>query len=75
MFRENICLSLDPFSNGKVKAVTNSSFTTIKNPYEITFDTSSDIRPAPDTNIGPLRFSFVKIADLVNKDNNALVGK
>lgn len=38
------------FSQGKLKVVTNKQYTTIKNNYELTFDTNSEIRPAQDNN-------------------------
>ncbi len=64
------------FSGGKVKMVANPQFNTMKNSYEVTFDVTSDIRPAvDDKEIGGVRYSFVKIAAIAGMDVNTTVGE
>jgi hypothetical protein len=62
------------FSQGKLKVVANKQYTTIKNNYELTFDTSSVIIPAQDSDdIKRESFNFVKISDLTGIEVNHLV--
>jgi replication factor A1 len=50
------------FSGGVLKIVQNRQYTTIKNQYEITFNQSSEIKPASDDSaIKTQSFNFVKL--------------
>lgn len=63
------------FSGGKLKVVTNTQYTSIKNNYEITFDTASVITPASeDDSIKKINLNFVKIAEIGNKEVNSVIG-
>ncbi|KAG1705844.1 hypothetical protein DVH05_002409 [Phytophthora capsici] len=54
------------FSGGKIK-MANRRFSSVDNDYEITFDTHSDISPAPeDGQISQMHYAFKKIADIEN---------
>ena len=62
------------FSGGKLKVVTNTNYTTIKNQYELTFDERSEIRPSiEDNSIQKTNYNFVKIADINNIDLNSII--
>lgn len=65
------------FSAGKLKIVANQQFSNIKNPYELSFDMHSEIRPAAED--GGIRsaaaFHFVRIADISTMETNKLVGE
>lgn len=65
------------FSGGKLKIVSNQQYSNIKNPYELTFDVHSEIRPAAED--GAIRstaaYHFVKIANIGNMETNKLVGE
>ena len=64
--------SVYTFSNGKLKVVTNKAFTSIKNNYEITFDTNSDIRPCPeDAAIKTTNYSFTKLDQIESVEINS----
>jgi replication factor A1 len=66
--------SVYTFSGGKLKVVTNKQFTSIKNNYELTFDSNSDIRPSLDEDgIKTIQYNFVKIADIANVEVNQLI--
>ena len=66
--------SVYTFSGGKLKVVTNKQFSSLKNNYELTFDTNSDIRPcADDEGIKSIQYNFVKIADLASIEANQMV--
>lgn len=61
------------FSGGKLKVVTNTQYTTFKNNYELTFDVTSDIRPAlDDDSIKKATFKFVKISQIGALETNAV---
>ena len=66
--------SVATFSGGKLKSA-NLKFTTIKNPYELTFDASSTIKLAADTDgtIKSASFAFVKLAEVERAENDATV--
>ena len=54
--------------------MTNKQFTTIKNNYELTFDSNSLIFPCEDSaDIKAYSFNFVKIADLVGVEVGHMV--
>ncbi|POM57375.1 Replication protein A 70 kDa DNA-binding subunit, partial [Phytophthora palmivora] len=54
------------FSGGKVK-MTNRRFSSVDNDYEVTFDTHSEISPAPeDGQISQMNYAFKKIAEIEN---------
>lgn len=63
------------FSGGSLKVVANSNFSRIKNPYELTFDVRSDIKPASDdgSSIKTQTYEFTKIGALQNTDPGAIV--
>ena len=66
--------SVYTFSGGKLKVVANKQFSSLKNNYELTFDTNSDIRPcADDEGIKSVQYNFVKIADLASIEANQMV--
>ena len=55
------------FSCGKIGPVKNPRFSTLKNPYEITFDQNTQIEIcADDSDIQGPKFSFVKLAEIAN---------
>ena len=57
------------FSGGKLKVVTNNQYSSFKSTYEITFDATSDIRPAlDDDSIKKATFKFIKIAQIAPLD-------
>jgi replication factor A1 len=59
------------FSGGTLKVVQNRQYTTIKNPYEITFNVNSEIRPVhDDSNIKNQTYSFVRIDQIANTEPN-----
>ncbi|KAI9923270.1 hypothetical protein PsorP6_002739 [Peronosclerospora sorghi] len=54
------------FAGGKIK-MANRRFSSVDNDYEVTFDTNSDISPAPeDGQISHMQYSFRKIAEIEN---------
>ncbi|CAI5745512.1 unnamed protein product [Peronospora destructor] len=54
------------FSGGKVK-MANRRFSSVDNDYEVTFDTHSEISPAPeDGQISQMQYFFKKIAEIAN---------
>lgn len=62
------------FSGGSLKVVANNNYSRIKNPYELTFDVRSDIRPAvDDMHIKAQTYEFVKISELQNMEPGAIV--
>jgi replication factor A1 len=56
-----------------LKVVANSAYSRIKNPYELTFDVRSDIKPAADDGIKNQTYEFTKIAALQNADPGLIV--
>ena len=62
------------FSGGKLKASTNSQYSSIKNNYELTFDERSDIIECFDvSDIKEIPLEFVSIMDIQNKEVNAMI--
>ena len=69
-----VLLQVYLFSGGKVKVVVNKQFSNIKNNYEITFDTHSEIVPCNnDASIKTQQYSFIPISQLVNSEVNSTV--
>ena len=62
------------FSNGKVKTSTNKQFSNIKNNYEISFDTRSEIKECFEgSDIKQQSYSIVPIAMINNKEANDII--
>lgn len=61
------------FSSGSLKVVANSNYSRIKNPYELTFDVKSDIRPSMDEGIRAQTYEFSKIGALQSLESGAIV--
>lgn len=56
--------------------VANKQYTTLKNDYEMTLNAHSSIVPCDDSQgIPALHCDFVPIAELVNRDKDAIIGK
>ena len=60
------------FSGGRLK-VADRKFSKLNNDYELTLDSSSDIRPSHDDKIKQVNYNFTKIANLSNVDVNSSV--
>lgn len=62
-------------SNASLK-VANKQYTTLKNEYEMTLHAQSSIVPCDDSqDIPTVLCDFVPIAELDNRDKEAIVGK
>lgn len=62
------------FTQGQLKVVQNRQYTSIKNPYELTFDKNADIKPAQeDESIKSRHYDFTKINKIVDVDINTTI--
>lgn len=64
------------FSTGKIKSIDpkNARFSTIKNNYEISFDSNTDIKPVVDDGkIKAPPYNFVKIAEVASRDIDSTI--
>lgn len=56
--------------------VANKQYTSLKNDYEMTLHTHSSIVPCNDSTVIPaVHCDFVPIAELENRDKDAIIGK
>jgi replication factor A1 len=62
------------FTQGQLKVVQNRQYTSIKNPYELTFDKNSDIKPAQeDDSIKSRHYDFIKINNIADVEVNTTI--
>ncbi|KAI8048555.1 replication factor A 1 [Syncephalis plumigaleata] len=60
-------------SNARVN-IAKQQFSNVQNSYELTFESGTQIRLCPDSSAVPsIRFNFVRIADLINVEKDAIV--
>lgn len=58
-----------------MKVVTNPQYSNIKNNYEISFDSTTEIRPCQDdASVGQITYDFVKIREVNDKAVNSTIG-